>query len=151
MIRVVPSTRCTSEDDDFAAVVNPPYRGRNATYLQPSHSVTAQEAAKEQYVVWFVRTCTDKAEDARLNIVLWPYSYTESEADKARADLGTSPMGKLRLTILESKTSPLGQPVGGPDHGKIDWLSFRVDVWPRTPKGDPSNPFTTIHQLQSPL
>jgi hypothetical protein len=135
-IGVVPKAHCNDEHENWA-LLNPPFRGRNMTYLEPSHGVTAAESAKGQYEVWFVRTCADyKLEDARLRIVLWPYTYTQREADEASAKLGTSPMGKVKLTILKSKVSPSGQSVQGMDYGKIDWLSFRVTVTPLVKKGD---------------
>ena len=107
------------------------------TYLEPSHGVTAAESVKETYEVWFVRTCEDfRREDARLKIVLWPYSYSAVEADKARAELGSSSMGKLKLTILRSEVSPSGHFVEGRDFGKIDWISFRVEVTPLVGKNE---------------
>jgi hypothetical protein len=68
-IRVLPKTFCHNQYDDWA-LFNPPFRGRNMKYLEPSHGLTAQEAIQGRYEVWFVRSCADfKAEAARLDIV----------------------------------------------------------------------------------
>jgi len=140
-IRVVPKVRCGEEYEDWA-LLNPPFRYRNMTYLEPSHGVTAAEAAEGQYEIWFVRTCADyKRERARLDIVLWPYNHSKREADKALAELGTSTMGKAKLTILKSRVSPSGHSVEGKDYGKIDYVSFRVDVTPLVRK--PGGPFAS--------
>jgi len=129
-IRVRSKAPCGNQNDDWA-LVNPPFRGRNMKYLEPSHGVTAQEAVNGTYEVRFLRTCTDfKLEAARLEIVLWPYTHSQRETDEALAKLGSSPMGIAKLTILKSKVSPTGHPVEGKDYGKIDWLSFRVDITP---------------------
>jgi len=77
----------------------------------------------------FVTTCEDyQRESHRLGIVLWPYNYSRQEADDALAKLGTSPLGKAKLTILESKVSRAGQDIEGKNYGKIDWLRFRLDI-----------------------
>jgi hypothetical protein len=45
-------------------------------------------------------------------------------------------MGKLKLTILKSRVSPTGRLIEGKDYGKIDWLSFAVDITPLAGKDD---------------
>lgn len=74
-------------------------------------------------------TCEDyKREAHRLEIVLWPYNYSRQDADEALAKLGTSPLGKARLTIVKSKVSRAEQDIEGKNYGKIDWLRFRLDI-----------------------
>jgi hypothetical protein len=64
----------------------------------------------------------------RLQIVLWPYNFSEHELDNARAKLGTSVLGKGRLTILKAKVSQAEHDIEGKNYGKIDWLKFRLNI-----------------------
>lgn len=115
--------------EEFASVVSPPYRGHNALHFDESYGVTAEEE-----VSWsprefeFVTNCEDYSIEAkRLEIVLWPYSFTKQEADKALAELGTSPVGKGRLWVTASRVSHASDT---PDDklGKIEWMRFAVEI-----------------------
>ena len=131
MISIVPKAQCV-EHEDWAAVVNAPYRNYNALHLDASYGTTVQEAVginPREFV--FVTTCDDYRQEARrLDIALWPYNHTQQEVDDAMARLATSPLGKARLTILSSKVSPADQAIEGKNYGKIDSLKFRLDVAP---------------------
>jgi hypothetical protein len=131
MIRIVPEVPC-GEKGDFASVVNAPYRYYNSLFLNTDYGVSAKEAMEMNPREFsFVVTCEDyKIESHRLEIVLWSYSYTQQERDEALAKLGTSPLGKGKLTILDSKISPAEREIGGKNYGQIDWLKFRLDITP---------------------
>lgn len=120
MIGIVPKTRCV-DFEDWASVVNAPYRGYNSLNLNTDYGVTAREAVKMTPRKFsFVVACEDyKRESSRLEIVLWPYNHPGKEVDEATAKLGTSPLGKGSLTILKSRISQSEQ---------IEWLQFRLDV-----------------------
>ncbi len=130
MIRIVPQTSC-ADSDDWARVVNSPYRNYNSLFVDASYGITARQAVKDMNPreFSFVLTCADyKSEGHRLDVVLWPYTYSKKEADAALANLGSSPLGKAIFTILNSKTSRAEQDIEGKNYGKIDWLTFRLDV-----------------------
>jgi hypothetical protein len=125
------------EHEDWAYVVNVPYRSYSSLYLGTEYGVTAKKAVEfNPREFSFVTTCEDyKRESHRLNIVLWPYIYSQKEADDALAKLGTSPLGKARLTILKSKVSPAEPGIEGKDYDRIDWLTFRLDITPPVRRG----------------
>lgn len=129
-IEVVPKARCAEVDEDWACVVNPPFRYYNSRYLDVSYDTTAAEAvAMSPREVFFVTTCEDyKSESRRVETVLWPGSHTKTEVDEALAKLGTSRLGRVSLTIVESKVSRAEHDINGKNYGKIDWLKFNVDI-----------------------
>ena len=136
-ITVTPAGPAGQGCDDFVWVVTPPYRSYNQRYLEASYGTTAAEAVKmSPREFQFVLNATDcKREGERVDRVLWPYNYTDDQVKKAEAKLGSSPLGKGRLTILDSKTSPSGELVEGKDFGKIDWIKFAVEIrFPAAPK-----------------
>ena len=112
---------------EFASVVNPPYRAHRDLYIDMSYGWTAeQETETSPREFRFVTNCADyRAEFERLNIVLWP--PTPEKYEEASAKLGTSPLGKGRLWITDSKISHSGDT---PDEklGKIEWMTFSVEI-----------------------
>jgi hypothetical protein len=128
-IGIVPKTRCV-DGEDWASVVNAPYRNYNALHLDASYGVSAKEAVginPREFL--YVTNCEDYRQEAhRLEIVLWPYNHSQQEADEALAKLGTSALGKARLTISSAKVSPADRAIEGKNYGRIDWLKFRLDV-----------------------
>lgn len=79
----------------------------------------------------FVTNCSDyQTESARLNIVLWPYTATPDKEKEALAKLGTSPVGKGRLWITDSKVSH-STDTADEKLGRIEWMSFSVEIGPR--------------------
>ncbi len=129
MIAIVPAAAC-ADSGDWATVVNPPYRGYNALFVDTAYGITAWEAA-----TWaprefrFVTTCDDyRREIERLRIVLWPYTHSEKEVSQAQELLGTSPTGQGRFTILDSKVSRAAEEVEGKNYGQIDRLKFDVEI-----------------------
>ena len=129
MIGIVPKIRC-AENEDWASVVNAPYRNYNALHLDASYDITAQEAVginPREFL--YVTNCDDyKQEAKRLEIVMWPYNHTQQETDDAMAKLATSVLGRARLTIVSAKVSPAEQPVEGKNYGRIDSIKFRLDI-----------------------
>src|SRR5271168_2295033 len=95
-IRVYPKSPC-AVFDDWAMVVNPPYRNHNQLWVAVAYGNTASEAVHDfnprQFL--FVLTCADyKLESRRLDIVLWPGDHPQHVGDLARKELSTSPLGK---------------------------------------------------------
>ena len=129
MIGIVPKSAC-GDNGDWATVVNAPYRNYNALFVDASYGVTAAEAVGfGPRKFSFVMTCDDfKRERHRLEIVLWPNSYSQREADEALAKLGSSPLGRATFSILDSKISRAENNIEGKNYGKIDWLRFRLDI-----------------------
>jgi hypothetical protein len=130
MIRVVPKEPC-GNNADWASVVNAPYRNYNALYVDASYGITAEEAVRKMSSreFRFAVTCEDyQLESDRLQIALWPYTHSKKEVDEAMAKLGTSPLGKGRFVISDSRTSPAEQDVDGKDYGRVDWIRFELDI-----------------------
>lgn len=127
-IAIVPK-RPEGDCRELASVVNSPYRAHNDLDIDMSYGWTAEEevtAPPREFR--FVTNCKDyKTELERLNIVLWPYAATQQEYEEASAKLGTSPLGKGRLWITDSKISHSGDT---PDQklGKIEWMTFSVEI-----------------------
>jgi hypothetical protein len=134
MIRLAPKAGCDALGD-WATVVNPPYRGYNALFVDTGYSVTASEAVKmTQREFKFVQNCDDyKRESKRLEIVLWPYNHPKAVVDDATAKLGTSRLAEARFTIVDSKVSPAEKDIEGKNYGQIDWLKFKLDITTRSP------------------
>lgn len=121
-----------SEDDcssEFTSVVNGPYRAHNQLYIDTSYGWTAEDEVSDSPREFsFVTNCKDyRTESKRLEIVLWPYNWTEQEYNKALADLGSSPLGIGRLWITGSRISHASDT---PDNklGNIEWMRFTVEI-----------------------
>ena len=116
--------------DDFVWVATPPFRFNNPRYLDTSYGTKAEDA-----VTWsprefqFVLNCADyKREEKWVERLLWPYNYSDEQVQEARAKLGSSPLGKGRLKILDFKISPAEKTAGGVNLGRIDWLKFELEI-----------------------
>ena len=119
-----------ADSNDFAWVVMPPYRSSNSRYLSTTYGTTAKEA-----VGWsprdfnFVLNCHDyQAEGARLDIALWPYSYSKQQQHDALAMLGTSAQGRGKMWIDKSKIRQAALAINGLNYGSIDWIQFHVEI-----------------------
>ena len=100
---------------EYASVVSPPYRSHRDIDIDTD--IDKASGAPREFN--FVTNCGDyKTEAARLEIVLWPYTFTKQQQDEALAKLGTSPVGKGRLWITKLKTS----------HGQVQTMSFRAEI-----------------------
>ena len=136
MIKIIP-LHPQPQCDEFASVLTPPYRYHSALDIDMSYGVSAEEEIAESPRQFsFVTNCRDyKTELDRLQIVLWPYSFTEQQVNKATADLGTSPHGTGRLWITDSKISHAADNADN-KLGNIEWMRFTVEI--RLP--NPSDP-----------
>ena len=106
--------------NEFASVVNAPYRAHRALYIDLSYGWTAEEEVlTSPREFQFVTNCKDwETEAARLNIAMWPYNATEKQYEEAVAKLGSTAGGKGRLWITGSKVSG----------GRIMSMNFSVEI-----------------------
>ncbi len=121
---------------DFSWVATPPYHFKNVLYLDTAYNTTAQEAVGDSPRVFsFVVNCADfKTEFKRVELVMHHSNASEQEVDEARAKLGTSPLGKGRLWIEDSKITPGQKSDTAKDLGAIHWIKFKVEIeFPATP------------------
>jgi hypothetical protein len=90
-ITISPEGDHPRECNDFVWVVMPPYRSYNPRYLDTSYGTTAEEAMKFSPRDFnFVLNCSDyKQEEARVDRILWSYSYSNDEVQEAQDKLGT--------------------------------------------------------------
>ncbi len=116
--------------DEFAWIATPPFRSSNARYLDTSYGTKAEDAVKwSPREFQFVLTCDDyKRERQWVDRLLWQYNNSEEQVQEAYRKLGSSPMGKGLLKILDSRISPAEKAAGGDNLGRIDWLKFEVEI-----------------------
>ena len=128
------------ECEDFVWVVTPPYHFQNARYLDTEYGITAQEAVHNSPREFnFVLNCTDfETERKRAELAIYPYTENKQAVDDARASLGSSPLGKGRLWIEDSKITPAHPSGDGGDLGAIRWIKFKVEI--KFPLPPPSHP-----------
>ena len=124
-IGIFPKTKCPN--DNWAMVVNAPYRGYNALHLDTAYGVTAKQAIeKGPRQFSFVLTCEAYQQELlRLNKILWPDNYLKEEVDEALAKRNSSPHGSATLTIVEARVS-------ASEDGQIAWVKFTLDI--KTPQ-----------------
>lgn len=127
----------TGAEKNFCGVVTPPYRGIHAIDIEGWHfrnagnsgpnepgpkNVNAPQEVREFY---FVLNDGDyrKAFDA-LQILLWPYSFSQQQVDQAQALHAQLPKGNGKLTIRDLKLHTLeaGKQAG------IDAMTFDVEL-----------------------
>jgi hypothetical protein len=128
-ITIVPK-KTEADCPEFASVVNPPYRAHRALYIDASYGRTTEDEVSDTPREFrFVTNCADfRTESERLSIVLWPYyAPTPRSYDEALAKLGTSPLGKGRLWITDSRITHSGDT---PDSkaSVIEWMKFTVEI-----------------------
>jgi Regulator of Chromosome Condensation (RCC1) repeat protein len=140
IMQVVPEARPgTSGADPYAEyiwVVNPPYLGRNARYLDTSYGVTAKEAVQSSpYDFNFVQSqqqfeeASDLVDKAIMSTSASDRRSREEIAEESakaadRLLTGLS-VCKGRLVILDSRTGNSDKTAGKEG---IEWLKFRVDL-----------------------
>lgn len=117
-IRVVPR-RKEPDCDEFAVVVTPPYRFHSLLDIDTSYGISAEdEVTSSPRDFNFVTNCKDsKTEFDRLQIVLWPYSFSKQEVREALAKLGSSPLGRADS--------------GSPIRRSVMHLTRRIAGWAR--------------------
>jgi hypothetical protein len=114
---------------EFTSVVNEPYRYHNDLNIDTSYAYTAEdEVSASPRKFSFVTNCKDySTESKRLEIVLGPYNRTKQEANKALAELGSSPLGTGRLWIIDSRISHAND-TSDSELGNIEWMQFTVEI-----------------------
>jgi Regulator of Chromosome Condensation (RCC1) repeat protein len=131
-----PGTSGTDPHAEYIWVVNPPYRGRNARYLDTSYGVTAKEAVQSSpYDFNFVLSqqqfeeASDLVDKAIMSTSASDRRSREEiveEGSKAADRLLTGlPVSKGRLVILDSR---IGNSDKAVREEAIEWLKFRVDL-----------------------
>lgn len=111
--------------EDYVWVVTPPYRFWNPRYVDVSYGVSAQEAVGNSPRDFFYVTNEDdfkKAERA-VDILLWPYHYSEKEVEQARKDLDAVRRSSGVFTITDSRIT---RDADGKE--MISELSFSVEL-----------------------
>jgi len=95
-IAIVP-TRPEGDCDEFASVVNAPYRAHRDLYIDTSYGWTAEdEVSTSPREFRFVTNCADyRTESERLNLVLLPADATPQKAEEAFAKLGPRHWGRV--------------------------------------------------------
>jgi hypothetical protein len=127
-IAIVP-TRPEGNCKEFASVVNPPYRAHNDLYINTSYGWTAEdEVSTSPRGFSFVTNCAAyRIEYERLLIALGSTHVTPKEYEEALGKLGTSPTGRGRLWITDSRTSHAHDT---PDDnlGSVEYFKFSVEI-----------------------
>ncbi len=118
------------KESDFTLAVNPPFRAHNELEIDEQYGWTAEDEVSDSPREFsFVTNCKDnRIESERLQLVLWPYeAKDQQEADKALADLGSSPLGTGKMWITASRISHIHDT---PDDksGTIEWMRFTVEI-----------------------
>lgn len=128
------------ECGDLLWVVTPPYHLQNARYIDTQYGITAQEAVRNSPREFsFVLNCADyETESKRVNLAIYPSTASKQEVNDALAKLGSSPLGKGRLWIEDSKITPGHESGDANDLGAIHWIKFRVEI--KFPAGPPPHP-----------
>jgi hypothetical protein len=120
--------------EDFAWVVNPPFRSYNALDLDASYGITAREAVEiSPRKFHFVLSCAGlKRESTFVERLIMSspagMQPTEKQVAEAEAKRGTSPQGHGSLWILDYKISAAPEDIEGKNYGQIDWIRFRVEI-----------------------
>ena len=131
-IEVLPAGKPANPDcEDFVWVVTPPYHFQNARYLDTSYGITAQKAVAvgSHRDFSFVLNCADyETERKRVELVIYPNGASDLEVDEAQAKLGSSPLGKGSLWILDSRITPGHDGGTGQALGAIHWIKFKVEI-----------------------
>ena len=115
---------------DFLWVVTPPYHFQNVRYLDTGYGMTAQKAVSfSPRDFSFVLNCADyETERRRVELVMYSSNASKEEVDEARAKLGSSPLGKGWLWIVDSRITPGHDGGTARELGAIHWIKFKVEI-----------------------
>ena len=127
-------THATSPEKDLIYPVNPPYRFSNRQYIGPGYGESARESASNTPRDFVFVARPDDVERAWNDVerLLWPYTHSEAEVQRAADELAHLRTGTLRFEILGADFAPCG------DRGRelqecVSGLKFRATVtWPAT-------------------
>lgn len=126
-IEIVPKSRASSGEDEFSAIVTPPYHFFNLRYLDTSYGTTAKESVGISPRTF---NFAQSPEDARaaleiVNSEIYPNHASRQELDRLARRAAKIQLGTGELNILDSRITP-GKNQG--DTGTIDWLKFEVEI-----------------------
>jgi hypothetical protein len=127
---------------DFLWVVTPPYHFQNQLYLDTGYGMTAQKAVSFSPRDFnFVVNCADyETERRRVELVMYSSNASKEEVEEARAKLGSSPLGKGWLWIVDSRITPGHEGGTGQELGAIHWIKFKVEIKFPVPSPQQSKP-----------
>jgi hypothetical protein len=129
-------THAASHDQDLIYPVNPPYRFSNRRSVGAGYGESARDSAKNtpRDLAFLYRPDDFEKAWNDLDRVLWPYSYTDAEVERAAGELTSFPTGELRFEILSVQFGAgENRPRGGGREEFVNTLKFRVTIsWPRT-------------------
>lgn len=132
---VIVITHTASRDEDLIYPVNPPFRFSNQRSVGPGYGESARDSARNtpRDLVFLYRPDDFEKAWNDLDRVLWPYSYTDAEVERAAGELAGFPTGELRFEILSVEFGAgENQPGGAGREEFVDTLKFRVTIsWPR--------------------
>jgi len=128
-------THAASGKMDLIYPVNPPYRFSNHHYIGPGYGESARDSANITPREFAFLAHPDDVGRAWDDVerVLWPYTHSEAEVQRALDELAHFPTGTLRLDILAAEFAPCV------DSGRqrdecVSGLRFRATIaWPATP------------------
>jgi hypothetical protein len=123
-IRVTPPD---AADVDYSMVVTPPYRFANARYVDTGYGISAEQALADTPRDFAFVARAEDYERARgaLDVLLWPYSFTDAQVDSAGAVMDALPAYPASLTIEDGEASA---PTPARPLGRIEWMAFRLDA-----------------------
>ena len=123
-IRVTPAN---APDDDYSMVATPPFRFANPRYVDTGYGITAEQAlANTPRAFAFVATRGDYTRArAAMETLLWAYGYSTAQLESAASVMGALPAYPATFLIEAGETSP---PNTTHELGRIEWMSFRLDV-----------------------
>jgi hypothetical protein len=129
-MRVGPVSTSKDACDGFSGVIATPFHAMQVTDLYPGYGQTAREAVetppREFSFVLNEADCKRELEWGKR--LMWSYSYPDKEVKEAEEKFKSSPSGKARFKILDSRVSAGGDIIEGKDVGKIDWVRFEVEI-----------------------
>jgi hypothetical protein len=127
---MVEITHAASGAMDLIYPVNPPYRFSNHQYIGPGYGESARDSAAITPREFAFLARPDDVGRAWDDVerVLWPYTHTGVEVQRAADELAHFPTGTVRLDIVDAEFGPCG--VGGPPPPDecVSRLRFRVTI-----------------------
>jgi hypothetical protein len=127
-------THASSPDKDLVYPVNPPYRFTNRQYVGPGYGETARDSLSDtpRELAFLYRPADIEKAWGDLERVLWPYTYTAAEVQRAVDELAGFPTGTLVFEILSAEVGPDARRPGGDAREEhVLRLRFRVTItWP---------------------
>ena len=130
-IEVSPQGTPSNPDcNDFLWVATPTYHFENVRYLDTGYGMTAQKAVSFSPRDFnFVVNCADyETERRRVELVMYSSNASKEEVEEARAKLGSSPLGKGWLWIVDSRITPGHDGGTCRELGAIHWIKFKVEI-----------------------